>query len=195
MVGELVKLPVRVGTRVTRLWFRAIEETVSLGVGATGRVVELLASRSSNGAGVEAPPREPRRPAQPPPPAEPAAREAPAPSRPARTTPAQSLPKPAAPTPPPVASTPAAAEPVHVSEEPVLIDEFAEPGAEQGAGAEVHVDPPWDGYERMTAKQVITRLGTADSAELAAVQLHEGTNRRRQTIMNAVERALRDGQR
>ena len=176
MVGELVKLPVRVGTRVTRLWFRAIEETVSLSVSTTGRVIELLAFRSPNGAGVEAPVREPARPVQPTSPAEP-----PAPDAPTRSTPS------------PVA--PARAEPVHVSEEPVLVEEFAEPGAEEGAGAEVHVDPPWDGYEQMTAKQVITRLATADPAEVAAVGLYEGSNRRRQTVMNAVERELRGGSR
>ena len=166
MVGELVTLPLRVGTRVTRLWFRAIEETASLTVGATGRVIELLASRSANGAGVDSPPREPRSPTPPSPP-----------------TPRQS--------PPTTARTPAAPEPVHVTEEPILVEEFAEPGAEQGAGAEVHVEPPWDDYGRMTAAQVITRLATADPAELAAVQLYEGSNRRRRTVINAVERELR----
>jgi hypothetical protein len=78
-----------------------------------------------------------------------------------------------------------------VSEEPELVEEFAEPGAEQGAGAEVHVDPPWDDYERMNARQVISRIASADPAKLAAVQLYEGSNRRRQTILNAVERELR----
>src|SRR5689334_19972782 len=36
-------------------------------------------------------------------------------------------------------------EPAHISEEPELVEEFAEPGAEDGAGAEVHVQEPWDG--------------------------------------------------
>lgn len=195
MVGELVKLPVRVGTRVTRLWFHAIEETVSLSVSATGRVIELLASRSPNGAGVEVPPREPARPVERPLPREPA-RPAQPPSPPeprAPVPPTPSAPAPSAPA--PIAPAAIETEPVHVSEEPVLVEEFAEPGAEQGAGAEVHVDPPWDGYEQMTARQVITRLATADPAEAAAVQLYEGKNRSRQTVMNAVDRALRGGSR
>jgi hypothetical protein len=81
--------------------------------------------------------------------------------------------------------------PVHVSEEPELVEELAEPGAEQGAGAEVHVAPPWDDYDRMNARQIISRIASADPAELAAVQLYESTNRRRRTILNAVERELR----
>src|SRR4051794_19696332 len=34
--------------------------------------------------------------------------------------------------------------PDHVDEDPVLVAEAAEAGAEDGAGAELHVDPPWD---------------------------------------------------
>jgi hypothetical protein len=81
-------------------------------------------------------------------------------------------------------------QPVHVSTEPQLVDELAEPGAEDGAGAEVHVDEPWEGYERTNAKQVIARLGSASPAELAAVQLYESGSRRRQTILTAVKREL-----
>jgi hypothetical protein len=83
-------------------------------------------------------------------------------------------------------------EPVHVSEEPALVEEFAEPGAEDGAGPEIHVEEPWDGYGEMNAKQVLARLGSATPAELAAVQLYEGSHRRRQTILNAVQRELRN---
>jgi hypothetical protein len=78
-----------------------------------------------------------------------------------------------------------------VSEEPELVEELAEPGAEQGAGAEVHVAPPWDDYDRLSARQVISRIASGDPAELAAVQLYESTNRCRQTILNAVERELK----
>jgi len=184
MVGELVMLPVRVGVRVTRLWFRVLEETFSVTTNATGRVVELLASRSSDGAGSETLPREDFQSAAAPPVAEPELRAVSAPEPPMRDVPPADA-VPAANAPPPV-------EPEHVSEEPVLVEEFAEPGAEQGAGAEVHVDPPWDDYQRMSAKQVIARLASTDPAELAAVQLYESTSRRRQTVMNAVERALRN---
>lgn len=192
MVGDLVMLPVRIGVRVTRVWFRALEETVSATTGATGRVVELLASRSPNGAGRETLPDDPTTDAEQPR-SEPTGDE-----RPSRSE----EPHDAADSSPPVRelrslsaveapAPPREAEPVHVSEEPVLVEEFAEPGAEQGAGAEVHVDQPWDGYEQMNAKQIIGRLAEADPSELAAVQLYEGANRHRQTVMNAVQRELR----
>jgi len=35
----------------------------------------------------------------------------------------------------------------------VLVAEVAEEGAEDGAGAELTVEPPWDGYDRMTAAE------------------------------------------
>jgi hypothetical protein len=43
----------------------------------------------------------------------------------------------------------------------------------------------------MNAKRVIARLGSASTAELAAVQLYESGTRGRQTILNAVDRELR----
>ena len=166
MVGELIMLPVRVGVRATRLWFRAVEETVSVTTSAAGRLIGALGSRGADGATLVTPP------SRPPPPSE-AVRPAPEFVRDERP------------------STPPTAEPAHVSEEPTLVRELAEPGAEDGAGAEVHVNPPWDGYERMTAKAIIARITGADAAELAAVELFEATSRRRPTILNAVERELR----
>jgi hypothetical protein len=82
-------------------------------------------------------------------------------------------------------------EPIHVSEEPELVEEFAEPGAEDGAGAAVTVDEPWPGCTRMTAKQVIERLTDASPAELATVLLYESFNRDRQTVRAAAERHLK----
>jgi hypothetical protein len=93
--------------------------------------------------------------------------------------------------PPPEPEPPEPPEPAHVSEEPELVQEVAEPGAEDGAGAAITVDEPWPGYERMTAKQVIERLTDATPAELAAVQLYEGLNRDRQTVRAAAERNLK----
>lgn len=200
MVGELVMLPVRVGVRVTRLWFRALEETVSVTTSATGRVVGLLASRSPNGAGGEPPVAMTQHED-----AMNAGEDAmtqredaiTAPGRPSDSKPRSAAAQKTSvsdlrsatemepPAPPPTV------KPDHVSEEPVLVEEFAEPGAEQGAGAQVRVDPPWDGYARMGAKEVVTRLATADAAELAAVQLFEASHRRRRTVMNEVERELR----
>ncbi|MGN6168193.1 MAG: hypothetical protein ACTHQQ_08485 [Solirubrobacteraceae bacterium] len=98
--------------------------------------------------------------------------------------------RPPAPESPPAAE-PQPPEPVHVSEEPELVEEVAEPGAEDGAGAAVTVDEPWPGYARMTAKQVIERLAQASPAELAAVQLYESAHRNRQTVRAAAERNLK----
>jgi hypothetical protein len=93
--------------------------------------------------------------------------------------------------PPPEPEPPPPPEPQHVSEEPELVQEVAEPGAEDGAGAAVTVDEPWPGYARMTAKQVIERLADATPAELAAIQLYESLNRDRQTVRAAAERNLK----
>jgi hypothetical protein len=84
-----------------------------------------------------------------------------------------------------------ALEPVHISEEPELVEEVAEPGAEDGAGASVHVEEPWSGYEHMKADDVIDRLAGATPAELAAIQLYESGRKSRTTVLEAVERELR----
>lgn len=81
-------------------------------------------------------------------------------------------------------------EPAHVSEEPTLVEEVAEPGAEDGAGAEVRVAEPWDGYREMAADDVIDRISGASSATLAAVELFELSHRSRKTVLTAVRREL-----
>jgi hypothetical protein len=86
---------------------------------------------------------------------------------------------------------PAVPEPVHVSEEPELVREEAEPGAEDGAGARVTVLEPWDGYAHMNAREVIDRARQASPAELAAVRLYESRHRSRQTVLAAVDRQLK----
>jgi hypothetical protein len=86
---------------------------------------------------------------------------------------------------------PAVQEPVHVSEQPELVREEAERGAEEGAGAAVTVLEPWNGYENMSARDVIARTRTANRAELAAVRLYESRHRSRQTVLAAVDRQLR----
>jgi hypothetical protein len=71
------------------------------------------------------------------------------------------------------------------------VREVAEPGAEEGAGAEVRVAEPWDGYRAMRADDVIDRIRGASAAELAAVELYELSARRRQSVITAVQRELR----
>jgi hypothetical protein len=81
--------------------------------------------------------------------------------------------------------------PDHVDEDPVLVAEAAEEGAEDGAGPELHVQPPWDGYDRMTAADIRDRLAAATATEAAAVELYETTGRNRRSVLDAAERALR----
>jgi len=160
-------LPLRVGVRATQLWLRAAEETVAVVAGASRRVIGKVVP--SDGAPSEPIARAP----------EPASETMPPPS------PAVTYEQPA------VEWDEPAAEPVHVSEQPELVEEVAEPGAEDGAGAEVHVEQPWDGYDRMKAADVIDRLAGASTAELAAVQLYETGTKGRTTVLETVERELR----
>ena len=169
MLGELVTLPLRVGARATQLWLRAAEQTVAVVADTAGRLIDIAVPRQSAMPG-----------------AQPAAG-----SRPKRT-PATSetttqLPMPSAPA---SASIPEAA-PTHVSEEPELVAEIAEPGAEDGAGPELHVREPWVGYERMKADEVIDRLTGSNAAELAAIELYENEHKRRAMVLQTVERELR----
>jgi hypothetical protein len=212
MVGELITLPVRIGVRATRLWLRGAEEAARVAVSATGRLVDTVTSRDSrvepdwtaaSGADVAVPTAEDV--------AFPAERAASAPAsrlpdigtaddRPgdatedtdtsAQTTRAERPSEPDQVSPSELDDV-SPSEPDHVSEEPVLVDEFAEPGAEEGAGPEVHVDEPWDGYERMNATDIIARLAQCDAAELAAVSLYESGHKGRHTVLAAVERELR----
>jgi hypothetical protein len=204
MVGELITLPVRIGVRATRLWLRGAEEAARVAVSATGRLVDTVTSRDSrvepdwtaaSGADV----------------AVPTAEDVAFPAERAASAPASRLPdagtaedvfgdateSAGASTETSPAERPSEldqgspSEPDHVSEEPVLVDEFAEPGAEEGAGPEVHVDEPWDGYERMNATDIIARLAQCDAAELAAVSLYESGHKGRHTVLAAVERELR----
>jgi hypothetical protein len=183
MVGELIIFPARVGVRAAR-------SAVRTGVHATGRALSLAAyvvrSVAPDGA-ADAPERTepyaatpvarpPIETAPPPPPVDAGA---------SPVAPVESTDVPAPETPP------LRAEPVHVSEEPTVVEEFAEPGAEEGAGAEVTVAEPWEGFARMTAKDVIARLADASPAELAAVQLYEHATRQRETVTAAAARELR----
>jgi hypothetical protein len=81
--------------------------------------------------------------------------------------------------------------PDHVDEETVLVAEAAEEGAQEGPGPELHVEPPWDGYDQMTAGDIRDRLAIAGPAEAAAVELYESTRKARRSVLDAAERALR----
>jgi hypothetical protein len=71
-----------------------------------------------------------------------------------------------------------------------VVAEVADPGAEDGAGAELHVEEPWDGYSALTADEVVARLERATPEELAVVAIYERLHRDRPTVVEAAERAL-----
>jgi hypothetical protein len=81
--------------------------------------------------------------------------------------------------------------PDHVDEEVVLVAEVAEEGAADGAGPELHIDEPWDGYDQMTAPQIRDRLAAGTVELAAAVELYESVRKSRRTVLEAAERALK----
>ena len=85
---------------------------------------------------------------------------------------------------------PTADEPVHVGEEPELVAEAAETGAEDGAGAEVAVGEPWPGYDEMTAADIEDRLLTEGPETVAAVSLYEASHKSRASILEAASRTM-----
>jgi hypothetical protein len=97
-------------------------------------------------------------------------------------------PEPAAPE--PAVTAPAAPEPAHVSEEPELVAEAAEMGAEDGAGAEVAIEEPWLGYDEMTAPDIEERLLVEGPETAAAVSLYEASRKGRASILEAASRTM-----
>jgi hypothetical protein len=87
-------------------------------------------------------------------------------------------------------------EPPHVSAEPELVAERADPGAADGAGAQLTIEEPWPGYAKLTAAEIIARLPAASDAELAVTELYEAAHKQRRTVLSALRRQLggaRDG--
>jgi hypothetical protein len=164
----LATLPLRVAVGAARL-----------GLSLTERLLGPL---------LRAPERSPE-PARAPEPAPAPERERPRePSR--RPSPARAAPQ-RAPAPPPVEAVPEEPPPGHVSEEPVVVAEVADAGAEEGVGPELRVDEPWAGYARMRANDVLARIASATREEVAVVQLYETTHKRRKTVLAAAERRLK----
>src|SRR4051812_49030577 len=148
MVRDLIALPLRIGAAAGGVASHLAERAVLAGVNATERLIELGLT-ALGGASADAAPAPAPTPAPPPPPMPP---EEPA---------------------PPV-TEPA---PPHVSRDARVVAASADPGAEDGPGAAVRIQEPWDGYGRMTASDVIARLADASAEELAAVALYERAHR------------------
>jgi hypothetical protein len=187
VMGDLITLPLRLTARAASLWLRATEEVLNRTLAVADRLTPSDGSAASETPMAQQAPPPPR--AEPPPPrAEPASPAPPEPEPP----PAEPEPAPSVPEPAPAADDrgPFPEAPTHVSEEPVIVEELADRGAEEGAGAQVRVDEPWDGYAQMSAQEVVARLDDATAEQLAAINLYESANRARATVLSAVERQL-----
>jgi hypothetical protein len=71
------------------------------------------------------------------------------------------------------------------------VEAFSEPGAEDGAGAQVRIAEPWPGYGKLKARDIIARLPGASREELAAVELYELSRANRKSVVVAAQRALK----
>ncbi|MFZ0090424.1 MAG: hypothetical protein WAL63_13005 [Solirubrobacteraceae bacterium] len=89
------------------------------------------------------------------------------------------------------AAEPLATEAAHVSETPELVEEFADPGAQDGAGAEVRIAEPWEDYRSMNAADIVERIAAASREELAAIELYELSGRKRRSVLDAAAAALK----
>ena len=184
MFREMITLPIRAGVCATRLAVHITARAAGAALGIT-RLAFGSTEPEEPDASVEVGVVIVSSPA----PAEATAIVAPTPPEPALE------PVPTAVTAPEVAPAPegqgpAEIPPEHVSEGLHFVEAFAEPGAEEGAGAAVHVREPWRDYAQMTADEVIGRLVDATPEELAAVTLYEGAHRRRKTVLAAARRQL-----
>ena len=186
-------------SRVADVSFTVARRAGSLAVSAVRQVADMAFERRSqsrtrtrwtppppvSGAPSSTPPRQPQPPAP-----------APAPGRPPSPEPSAG----AAPGPTPAAAAqPAAPEAEvetaddHVSREAVLVAESADAGAGNGAGAQIRVDEPWEGYGKLTAKEVNDRLATASPESLTVARLYEAAHRNRVTVLREIDRRLAAG--
>ena len=179
MAGKLVTLPLRASLRSAQLLTRAVGGVASRALAIPGRAARVASFDRSGDVERDADSVERD--------ADRVERDAVSRPAPARDTPTPPAPHIAHAEPAPAPPAP----PTHVSEEPVLVRESAETGAEEGAGAAVTVLEPWSGYGHMNARDVIDRVRTASMAELAAMRLYEARHRARRTVLAAVDRRLK----
>jgi hypothetical protein len=188
MVHGVITAPLRIGADAARSGLRVVGRAITLGLSATEWLIDAAIPRPDGAAGAPHRADASNSAAAAPPPSG----DEPAPA----ATPGPTSTAPLPPTPPaaPEASTVAPAPaptPAHVSRDARHVEAFADPGAEDGPGASVHIQEPWRGYGRMTANDVIARLTSASREELAAVALYERAHRDRQTVLAAADRELR----
>jgi hypothetical protein len=73
-------------------------------------------------------------------------------------------------------------EPEHVDEEAEVVYEA---GPADDVGAAIHVDAPWEGYDKMRAADIVARLRTANDATRAVVRLYEQQGKARSSVLAA----------
>lgn len=202
MLSSILTLPVRLGVRSAGLAVQTTQAVAERAIGLVGQFVTPTAdqARRESADSARSPSRseEDRHQGNGGPPADPRSQAAPVAEALAveDAEPTVREPEPAS-APPTSGAAPepaAEAEPDHVSEEATVVEEVSEPGAEDGAGPEIRVAEPWEGYAELKAADVIYRVSDLDAAALAAVELYELSHRRRQTVLDAVGRALRQTQ-
>jgi hypothetical protein len=175
VLGSILTRQYRFATRGIAKTLRTAQQAIEIAGGVVGEVAERLGVDGHGEHDVvsgEVVP-EPQPVASPPPPV--------ASPPPPRATPAAA----------PPAEPPAAPEPSHVSAEAELVEEFSEPGAEDGAGAQVRVAEPWPEYRHLKARDVIARLPSSTREELAAVELFELAGANRTSVVVAAQQALK----
>jgi 1-acyl-sn-glycerol-3-phosphate acyltransferase len=85
------------------------------------------------------------------------------------------------------------AQSAHVDAEETLVAELADEGAADGAGAELHVEEPWEGYRSMRVPDIVERLNGTSAEVLAAVRLYEHSHKQRRDVLTAVDTELKRG--
>ena len=80
------------------------------------------------------------------------------------------------------APSPEELAPTHIDSETVVAYES---GPGDDVGAELHVDAPWEGYDRMRAADIVDRLQVADEATRAVVRLYETQGKARSSVLAA----------
>lgn len=188
MIPKVVSVPVRIGLSASRL---TLGLSAKLAVRVTGEVISVVQSRYGSS------PPATSRPA--------AARPAPAPGASAngsaRPVPSvvESTPEPAieqeyvAPDDQPETPlTREAADAKTIDDVDEVVAEFADPGAQDGAGAQIDLGEPWEDYDSGTAEVVIARITDSDAAQLAVLELYEQNHKARKTVLEAASRRLKE---
>jgi hypothetical protein len=74
------------------------------------------------------------------------------------------------------------APPRHVDEE---VEQVASFGPADDVGATIEIEPPFRGYDELSAREVVERLRDADATTRAAVELYEAAHKKRATVLTA----------